>query len=75
MIVISHCVGNLTSTISHFFVMHALLNTNLPLVLQIGCLTARKHLSVGSGPNVAVRWPWNVLQCLLPRDNVEYPIT
>ena len=36
-IVISQCEGNFTSIISHLFVIHALLNTSLPLILQIGC--------------------------------------
>ena len=44
----SHYEGNLASTTSRLFVMHALLNANLSLVLkivcytQIGCLTRKK---------------------------------
>ena len=61
MTVVSHCEGNLTSTISHLFVIHALLNTNLPLVLQIGCQTRRKTTFVWIWPKRSRK---NAMECV-----------
>ena len=71
-IVISHCEGNLTSTISYLFVMLALLNTSLLLALQITCQTLSKTTFVWISPKCCRKNAMECVQCFLPRNDVKY---
>ena len=58
---LSHYEGNLASTVSHLFVMHALLNTKLSLILQIGCQTRSRTTFVWIRPK---RCRKNAMECV-----------